>query len=272
MSFLIKHQIMHVIRQRQQKKIAEENEFYFDVLKKALPREPNRTVEESEKDKNLAEEGVVSLSSGVSSDHREGRPRISPKSNQSGGGGGKNSNRERTGSSSGGKHSRSSGAKTQDHRSNSSKQLHSVNENSHSVSQGSGVATTPNGDLPRPSAMGKVHVVGGKKQLAVKAVPRTNPPSQCSSSAVTTTQDTIKDKVVCVCVCVCVHVRSFSFIPLSFLRHFPHRFSQTKAALEILQGELRSERALRQVAEAAASKLELEVKKLKADLQVQHNL
>lgn len=35
-----------------------------------------------------------------------------------------------------------------------------------------------------------------------------------------------------------------------------------------MQGELRSERTLRQVAEAAASKLELEVKKLKADLQV----
>ena len=44
--------------------------------------------------------------------------------------------------------------------------------------------------------------------------------------------------------------------------------TQTRLALDAMQGELRSERTLRQVAEAAASKLELEVKKLKADLQV----
>ena len=41
-----------------------------------------------------------------------------------------------------------------------------------------------------------------------------------------------------------------------------------KATLDMLQNELRSERTLRQVAEASASKMELEVKKLKADLQV----
>ena len=38
--------------------------------------------------------------------------------------------------------------------------------------------------------------------------------------------------------------------------------------MDVLQSELRSERTLRQAAEATASKLELEVKKLKADLQV----
>lgn len=45
-------------------------------------------------------------------------------------------------------------------------------------------------------------------------------------------------------------------------------FIQMRATLDMLQGELRSERTLRQVAEAKTSKLELEVKKLKADLQV----
>ena len=43
-----------------------------------------------------------------------------------------------------------------------------------------------------------------------------------------------------------------------------------KVALDMLQNELRSERTLRQVAEASASKMELEVKKLKADLQVRN--
>ena len=45
---------------------------------------------------------------------------------------------------------------------------------------------------------------------------------------------------------------------------------QMKVALDMLQNELRSERTLRQVAEASASKMELEVKKLKADLQVRN--
>lgn len=193
---------MHVIRQRQQKKIAEENEVYFGVLKKALPQEPNGTAEESDRDKTSSEDGAPASVS-IQSEHRDGRPRISPKTNHSGGGGGgKNANRERTGSSSGGKHSRSSGAKTQDHRSNSSRQLQSVSDGHQSANHGSTVVATANGDLPRPSSVGKVHVVGGKKQLAVKAVPRTSQPAQAASSPPTTSQDTMKDKV---CVCVCVY-------------------------------------------------------------------
>ena len=47
--------------------------------------------------------------------------------------------------------------------------------------------------------------------------------------------------------------------------------TQIRSALDMLQSELRSERQLRQEAEAAASKMELEVKKLKADLQVSGN-
>ena len=37
MSFLLKHQIQHVIRQRQQRHVAEENAQCFDILTKALP-------------------------------------------------------------------------------------------------------------------------------------------------------------------------------------------------------------------------------------------
>ena len=201
MSFLIKHQIMHVIRQRQQKRIAEENAVYFDVLQKALPQEPSRTSDENDKDRIAVEEGAMS-SSGVQSDHRDGRPRISPKTNHGGGmgggGGGKMSNhRERLSSSSGGKHNRSGGVKTQDHRSNSSKQQVSQQSDHQSLSQGSSVVATPNGDIPRPSSAGKVHVVSGKKQLAVKAVPRSNQLAQATATTPTgNTQDIVKDKVM----------------------------------------------------------------------------
>ena len=205
MSFLIKHQIMHVIRQRQQKKIAEENSFYFDILQKALPQEPSKQAEENEKDKTSVEDGSASVSNSHSqhSDHRDGRPKISPKASHSsgsggGGGSGKNSNRERTSSSSG-KHSRSGGSRAQDHRSNSSKAQSSQSTNEHHNHQsthGAAMVAAPNGDLPRPSSAGKVHVVGGKKQLAVKAVPRSNEPSQTATTVPTgNTLDSAKDKV-----------------------------------------------------------------------------
>ncbi|CAI8025583.1 Macoilin [Geodia barretti] len=245
MSFLIKHQIMHVIRQRQQKKIAEENAVYFAILQKALPQEPSRTAENNDKDhKNGTEDSVVMMSSTttVQSD-REGRPKASPKTNH-GGGGGKTSNRERMGSSSGGRHGKSGNSRTAD-RSNTcrSQTQPAGNEQSQqATAHGSGgTAAAANGDVLRPSSAGKVHVVGGKKQLAVKAVPRSNQPPQTPGAPAgpvangTTPLDTVKDKM--------------------------------KVALDMLQNELRSERTLRQVAEASASKMELEVKKLKADLQ-----
>ena len=209
MSFLIKHQIMHVIRQRQQKKIAEENSVYFDILQKALPQEPSQ--QENERDKVSVEEGTVTAGNGHS-DHRDGRPRISPKGSHGGGGGGggKSSNRERISSSSGGKHGRSGGSRVQDHRSNSSSsKTQSTNDHNHQTAHGAATVAMPNGDLPRPSSAGKVHVVSGKKQLAVKAVPRSNQLPQTAATVATgNTQDTTKDKVVneCVCVSECVYV------------------------------------------------------------------
>lgn len=204
MSFLIKHQIMHVIRQRQQKKIAEENALYFEILRKALPQEPTKLAEENEKEKGMVEDVSVPVlnSQNQPADHRDGKPRISPKAtNSSGGsvsgtGGGRNVNRERPPSSSG-KHNRWGGSRAHDHRSNSKSQLNSTSDNqTHQPVQSTSTVVSPNGELPQPSSAGKVHVVGGKKQLAVKAVPRNNQPSQ---TAVVPTanngQDTVKDKV-----------------------------------------------------------------------------
>ena len=203
MSFLIKHQIMHVIRQRQQKKIAEENAVYFAILQKALPQEPSRTAENNDKDnKNGTEDSVVVVSSTttVQSD-REGRPKASPKTNH---GGGKTSNRERMGSSSGGRHGKSGNSRTAD-RSNacrSQTQPAGSEQSQQTTAHGAGgTAAAANGDVLRPSSAGKVHVVGGKKQLAVKAVPRSNQPPQSPGSppaspvVISTPQDTVKDKV-----------------------------------------------------------------------------
>lgn len=179
MSFLIKHQITHVIQQRQQKRIAEENSLYFDILQKALPQEASKNSEDSAKEKNSVEE--ISAT-GQSLDHsRDGKPRVSPKAAQ----GGKSSSRERTGSSSG-RHNKSSSSRAAEHRSNSSK----AQPPSDQVAPGSAGVSVPNGDVPRPSSAGKVHVVGGKKQLAVKAVPRSDQP-QASAATV----DAVKDKV-----------------------------------------------------------------------------
>ena len=225
MSFLIKHQIMHVIRQRQQKRISEENSVYFDILQRALPQEPTTTTEENKDIKNGLDDGTsatVTSSTNVQSDHRDSKPRVSPKNNHGGGGtlgGGKNHHRDRIGSSSG-RHNRSSGTRLQDNKSTSGKSQHtqSINDNHNQIS-GHGPATvaTANGDLPRPSSAGKVHVVGGKKQLAVKAVPRSNQlPQGATPVAIVTTptsnvQDTVKDKV-CVCECVCERACIFSLL------------------------------------------------------------
>lgn len=180
MSFLIKHQITHVIRQRQQKRIAEENLFYFDILQKALPQDANKNGEDNGKEKSSVEE--VSATGQPSDQGRDGKPRISPKAAQSG----KSSSRERTGSSSG-RHSKSGNSRTAEHRSNSSK-AQPVGDQ---VSPGVAGVSVPNGDVPRPSSAGKVHVVGSKKQcVAVKAVPRSDQP-QASASTV----DAVKDKV-----------------------------------------------------------------------------
>ena len=222
MSFLIKHQIMHVIRQRQQKRIAEENLVYFAVLQKALPQEPKPPMDDSEREsKNGTDDGASTASTSLSGTvqlDRDFQPKISPKTSQGSGGGGSNkvASRDRMGSSSGGRHGKSGGSRTQDRSNNSSKsQSHSTGEQHQPALHGTGTVTVQNGDVPRPSSAGKVHVVGGKKQLAVKAVPRTSnqtphspavaaaPASSATTSGQTNSaaMDAVRDKV-CVCGCV----------------------------------------------------------------------
>ena len=199
---------MHIIRQRQQKKTAEENAVYFAILQKALPQEPSRTTDDNDRDsKNGAEDSgaiVVTSSTVTVQSDRDARPKVSPKTNHGGGGGGgKTSNRERVGSSSGGRHGKSGNTRTTD-RSNSCKsqsQPANSDQQQQATGHGTGTAAVANGDVPRPSSAGKVHVVGGKKQLAVKAVPRSNnsqPPQTSGATPTgTTSQDTVKDKVGC---------------------------------------------------------------------------
>ena len=212
---------MHVIRQRQQKKIAEENALYFEILQKALPQEPSKLADENDKDKGLVEDVSVPVlnSQNQPADHRDGKPRISPKATSSGGGvsgssGGKNVNRERPTSSSG-RHNRWGGSRPHDHRSNSKSQLNSTSDNqNHHPVQNSSTIAAPNGELPQPSSAGKVHVVGGKKQLAVKAVPRSNQPSQTAVVLMATNgHDTVKDKV---------NRRSLSCLPVSISVYIEH--------------------------------------------------
>ena len=179
MSFLIKHQITYVIRQRQQKRITEENLIYFDILQKALPQESGKTPEDNVKEKSSVEE--VSNSGQTSEQTKDTKPKVSPKAAQSG----KSSSRERTGSSSG-RHGKSGSSRAAEHRSNVNK-VQSTNDQS--VPSAASVPV-PNGDVPRPSSAGKVHVVGGKKQLAVKAVPRSDQPLASAS-----TVDAVKEKV-----------------------------------------------------------------------------
>lgn len=166
----------------------------------------SRSTEDAGKEKSAVEE-VPTNHHGPQPEqqqqHRDGKPRISPKAVQTG----KTSGRERAGSSSG-KHSKSGNSKVQgDHRLNSGggKAQSTNNHSDHHQATTAANATPPavaNGDVPRLSSTGKVHVVGGKKQLAVKAVPRNDQQQTPTSIA-----DTVKDKVY----------RGISFITEYFL-------------------------------------------------------
>ena len=48
MSFLLKHQLTYMIRQRQQKIVTEKNAVCFEIIQKALPLPPEHKVEENE--------------------------------------------------------------------------------------------------------------------------------------------------------------------------------------------------------------------------------
>lgn len=47
-SFLVKHQVMHYIRQRQQRLVSDENSSCYEILQKALPIAIDQLLEEEE--------------------------------------------------------------------------------------------------------------------------------------------------------------------------------------------------------------------------------
>lgn len=125
----------------------------------------------------------------------------------------------------------------------------------HSDQNSSSSATPPvaNGDVVRPSSAGKVHLPTGKKQAAVKAVPRSEPPAPPTAAE--------KDKVR--------HYHLTSIIT-PYMPPSSHTLTppQMRVALESMQAEVKLERHTRMEAEVMISQLELEVKKLQADLHV----
>ena len=147
---------LHVLLQRQQKRVAEENSFYFELLQKALPQEENKLLDDV-----VEEIGPAIVSSG------EQKHKVSPKPAAN------SKPAQRTQATSFTKHGRfSSGTKSMEQKAASVTKPH-PDQNSSSG------ATPPvaNGDVVRPSSAGKVHLPTGKKQAAVKAVPRSEPPA-----------------------------------------------------------------------------------------------
>jgi len=215
-SFLIKHHITHVIRQRQQKRVAEENSFYFDLIQKALPQEETKLAENGN-GRERTGSGAEDVAQG-SANSGEQKQKVSPKASSK--------LAQKTQVVASPKHGRSnSGAKNTDQRATS------VTKPDQNLSSG---ATPPvaNGDVVRPSSASKVHLPTGKKQATVKAVPRNEPPAPPTDLFSAAEKDKIK------------------------------------ATLESVQAEFKLERHARMEAELAVTQLELEVKKLQADLHV----
>lgn len=224
-SFLIKHQITHIIRQRQQKRVAEENTFYFDVLQKALPQEEGKLTEEGHREKTD--------DSAHSSDQKgEQKAKISPKPPAG------TKNMHKTQSTSGSRHTRGGSVnRSQDQKvsMNAKPPLTPHDTPKENGVHAAGVTPEPvaNGDIVRPSSAGKIHTASGRRQAAVvRAVPRSDPPSP------------------------------------SVPPHLPMAEAEdkTKLALELLQAEYQGETLARTAAEAKVEHLELQVKKLQADL------
>ncbi|XP_064404993.1 macoilin-like [Halichondria panicea] len=210
MSFLIKHQITHIIRQRQRKKVVEENSVYYGIIQKALPQEDIPDDQSS-----VSEDTPPSLTNGIHSNGHLNKP--SPKAATST----PPKQSVRSQNSNTGKHRNSNNVKTS-HETKPLSNHKSPPENSNSPS-GQVVA---NGDVGRPMSAGKVHLPSGKKQATVKAVPREEQPLTSP----------VQDKTTC------------------------------KNTVEILQTELKHERQARAEAEVTISRLELDIKKLRADL------
>ena len=221
--------------------MAEENSFYFELLQKALPQEESKLLDDGNgrerSGSGVEEVGPATASSG------EQKHKVSPKATAN------SKPAQRTQTTALPKHGRSSSAAK-----NTEQKTPSVTK-PHSDQNSSSSATPPvaNGDVVRPSSAGKVHLPTGKKQAAVKAVPRSEPPAPPTAAE--------KDKVR--------HYHLTSVIT-PYMPSSSHTLTspQMRVALESMQAEVKLERHTRMEAEVMISQLELEVKKLQADLHV----
>ena len=157
-------------QQRQQKRVAEENTFYFDVLQKALPQEEGKLTEEGHREKTD--------DSAHSSDQKgEQKAKISPKPPAG------TKNMHKTQSTSGSRHTRGGSVnRSQDQKvsMNAKPPLTPHDTPKENGVHAAGVTPEPvaNGDIVRPSSAGKIHTASGRRQAAVvRAVPRSDPPS-----------------------------------------------------------------------------------------------
>ena len=230
--------------QRQQKRVAEENSHFFDVLQKALPPHEEPPEDTNNRDKT----GVTADDTVQNSDQKtEQRGKVSPKPPSGSSSSGKPPSK---GTSATPKHKGNSLSRSDQKTVSSMKQEHSkphdqrlvygkqengksmdrvVVKQEQSLLAGTTTgAAVQNGDIVRPSSASKL--LSGKKQATVRAVPRSDLPPPV------TPPEPEKDK--------------------------------TRVLLDGLQAELKSERHLRSEADLTASQLEMEIKKLKADLQV----
>ena len=184
MSFQLKHQLAHVIRQRQQRQVSEENSRCFDILNKALPiNEDDEGAEE--KLSLLSDEG-----SGQNDIRSKGPVKTMNKKEAFNKGCGLNgkdksqNNKSTTAKATPSvvgvvsKRDPSPSSKSQESKNSSGTNSPSLSSSSESLVP-NGTVTHPilNGDVVRPPSAGKMHplpVVGKKQQALVKAVPRTD--------------------------------------------------------------------------------------------------
>ena len=184
MSFLLKHQLIHILRQRQQKLVAEENANCFKILLKALPV-PEEDGEESDHSSNTTTDEILSNDMIRGKGSSKGSKRDGSVK-----GAVTNGNKEKNGKQSGrsvgtgsvsSKRDPSPSFKLIDSKNNS---LNNSPSNKHTEKLTRGtevmlhsilpVGQMSNGDLMRPSSAGKSQPPSGKKQALVKAVPRTD--------------------------------------------------------------------------------------------------
>lgn len=189
MSFQLKHQLTHVIRQRQQRHVSEENSRCFDILLKALPLEEDDIVEDGGGGGGKVPPPPLSEESpGLQDSRNKNQVKVVTKSTTGNKGCGLNgktqsakSNVNKTVSSYVGvvtKRDTSPTTKLQDTKGSNigTSSLQWKQSYSTEVTLVPNGAPVGNGEITRPSSASKIHtpVVGLRKQALVKAVPRTD--------------------------------------------------------------------------------------------------